>query len=90
MEMKKEKSWTLLGVWTVYIPVKEIKWEMYMTIGDFNCAVGRLQYEIDELEEEKRRLKAELLKVKDEYSDLWEKYIEMRDCVNQAYLVTLK
>ena len=45
---------------------------------------------IEGLEEENRNLREELLKVKDEYSDLWEKYLEMRDYVDKAYLVTLK
>jgi len=66
--MKKEKeSWTLLWVWTAYLPVKEIKWEFYVKVSDFTkCMDGiRIEQEadrkhIEKLEEENKKLKKEL------------------------------
>lgn len=66
--MKREKeSWTLLWVWTAYLPVKEIKWEFYVKVSDFNrCMDGiRIEQEadrkhIEELEEENKKLKEEI------------------------------
>ena len=65
--MKKEKeSWTLLWIWTAYLPVKEIKWEFYVKVSDFTrCMDGmRIEQEadrkhIEELEEENKKLKLE-------------------------------
>ena len=62
--MSKEKeSWTLLWVWTAYLPVKEIKWEFYVKVSGFTrCMDGiRIEQEadrkhIEELEEENKKL----------------------------------
>ena len=63
--MKKEKeSWTLLWVWTAYLPVKEIKWEFYVKVSDFTRCMDGIRIEqkadrehIEELEEENEKLK---------------------------------
>ena len=53
--MKKEKeSWTLLWVWTAYLPVKEIKWEFYVKVSDFTRCMDSMR---KELEEENKKLK---------------------------------
>ena len=62
--MKKEKeSWTLLWVWTAYLPVKEIKWEFYVKVSDFTRCMDSIRIEqetdrkyIEELEEENKNL----------------------------------
>ena len=69
--MKKEKeSWTLLWVWTAYLPVKEIKWEFYVKVSDFTkCMDGiRIEQEadrkhIEKLEEENKKLKEKLSEI---------------------------
>ena len=63
--MKKEKeSWTLLWVWTAYLPVKEIKWEFYVKVSDFTRCMDSIRIEqeadrkhIEQLEEENKKLK---------------------------------
>ena len=62
--MSKEKeSWTLLWVWTAYLPVKEIKWEFYVKASDFNRCMDGIRIEqqadrkhIEQLEEENKKL----------------------------------
>ena len=55
--MKKEKeSWTILWVWTVYLPVKEIKWEFYVKVSDFTRCMDSMR---KELEKENKKLKEE-------------------------------
>ena len=63
MEKKEKESWTLLWVWTAYLPVKEIKWEFYVKVSDFTkCMDGiRIEQEadrkhIEKLEEENKKL----------------------------------
>lgn len=53
---KKEESWTLLEVWTAYVPVFEIKWEFYVKSTDFT----RCMNSIRELEEENKKLKEKI------------------------------
>ena len=60
--MKKEKeSWTLLWVWTAYLPVKEVKWEFYIKASDFTRCIDGMRKELEEenksLKEENSRLK---------------------------------
>lgn len=55
--MKKGKeSWTLLWVWTAYLPAKEIKWEFYVKVSDFTRCMDSMR---KELEEENKTLKKE-------------------------------
>jgi len=66
--MKKEKeSWTLLWVWTAYLPVKEIKWEFYVKVSDFTRCMDSMR---KELEEENKKLKRQIDDWKDKYSRL--------------------
>ena len=51
--MEKE-SWTLLGVWTKYLLVKEIKWELYVKTSDFTRCMDGMR---KELEEENKKLR---------------------------------
>ena len=68
--MKKEKeSWTLLWVWTAYLPVKEIKWEFYIKVSDFTRCMDSMR---KELEKENKKLKEELSKYKKQYEhSMW-------------------
>jgi len=88
--MKKEKeSWTLLWVWTAYLPVKEIKWEFYVKVSDFTrCMDGiRIEQEadrkhIEELEEENRKLKKEVR--------FLEECLDRKEKLNEKYRKELK
>lgn len=69
--MKKE-SWTLLWVWTVYLPVKEIKWEFYVKVSDFTRCMDSMR---NELEEENKNLNKQIEQFK-KWVKAWTKIIE--------------
>ena len=87
MKKKEKESWTLLWVWTAYLPVKEIKWEFYVKVSDFTrCMDGiRIEQEadrkhIEQLEKENKKLKervSELEDVSEDYDLLSKDFITL-------------
>ena len=75
--MKKGKeSWTLLWVWTAYLQAKEIKWEFYVKVSDFNRCMDSIRIEqeadrkhIEQLEKENKQLREEMINKKHEILD---------------------
>ena len=71
---------------TKYLPVKEIKWEFYVKLSDFNrCMDGiRIEQEadrkyIEELEEENRKLKLHIEAKDKAYTALLKDYEELKE-----------
>ena len=76
--MKKEKeSWTLLWVWTAYFPVKEIKWEFYLTVWDFNKAMNGLESELQNLSELNRKQSKAFKSAMRDYRELLRDYMKL-------------
>ena len=88
--MKKEKeSWTLLWVWTAYLPVKEIKWEFYVKVSDFTRCINELEQEkenikVASLEWEIKWLNYTIEKLKEENQTL-ELWLDNKEKLNEEY-----
>lgn len=72
---KEKESWTLLWVWTAYLPVKEIKWEFYVKVSDFTRCMDSMRKELEE-ENKKLREKIKYIRKLNTYD-----YNELQDLV---------
>ena len=76
--MKKEKeSWTLLWVWTAYLPVKEIKWEFYVKVSDFTRCINELEQEKENLSELNRKQSKAFKETMKDYRELLRDYMKI-------------
>ena len=79
--MKKE-SWTLSGVWTIYLTAKEIEWEFYIKVSDFKRCIR-------ELEEENKKLKERIDELEKCNLNLQER-LDRKEKLNKSYRKEIK